>query len=213
MTITYETLFEILRREKNQDDLQKLNDNFFSELKEYILSKSVALEEKPRLDQFIEGYENEQNAVKAQLQNIRKLARDIFERRKRKIIDIAINKAKTSSNIIDTSSLLPEEISFFNEQTELISRFRSNVLEAALGHKKQAENSAEPAKIEAKELNTAAEEQNNEELKKVRITEEIPKFVGVDLEIYGPFSSDEDVELKHDIADMLVKANKAKIAD
>ena len=32
MTITYETLFEILRREKNQDDLQKLDPKFFDEL-------------------------------------------------------------------------------------------------------------------------------------------------------------------------------------
>lgn len=213
MTITYETLFEVLRRERNQEDLQKLADNFFSELKQYIEEKNKALFEKPRLDQFIEGHENEHDAIRIQLMNIRKLAKDVFERRKRKIIDMAINKAKTSSAIIDTSALLPEEKDFFNEQIKLISVFRNNVLETTLGYQKTAENSLKSTENEAKELNRDSLEQDNEEFKKVQVLEEIPKFVGVDLEIYGPFNSDEEIELRPEIAEMLVKANKAKVVE
>ena len=54
-------------------------------------------------------------------------------------------------------------------------------------------------------------EQTNEDLKRVQVLEEIPKFVGVDLEIYGPFDFEEEVELRSEIAEMLIKANKAKV--
>ena len=209
MAITYETLFEILRREKNQDDLQKLDPKFFNELDEYVEEKNNALNEKPRLDQFMEGYENEQNAIKIQLNNIRKITRDIFDRRERKIIEMAINKAKTGSNIIDTSSLLPQEKDFFNAQIKLISEFRYDVLEPVLTSQKPGSRALED-KLEQKDLNMAVKEENTE-LKKVKVTEAIPKFVGVDLEIYGPFSQHEEIELHPEIAEMLIKTNRAKV--
>lgn len=206
MTVTYEMLFEILRREKNQDDLQKLEPKFFKELNDYVEEKNNALNEKPRLDQFMEGYENEQNAIKIQLTNIRKIIRDIFDRRERKIMEMAINKAKTGSNIIDTSALLPEEKDFFNAQIKLISEFRYDVLEPVLTSQKSVSKAIEK---EQKGLNTAPKDENNE-LKKVKVIEQIPKFVGVDLEIYGPFSQHDEIDLKPEIAEMLVKTNRAK---
>ncbi|MBS3115091.1 DNA replication complex GINS family protein [Candidatus Woesearchaeota archaeon] len=209
MTITYETLFEILRREKNQDDLQKLDPKFFDELDEYVEEKNNSLNEKPRLDQFMEGYENEQNAIKIQLTNIRKIIRDIFDRRERKIMEMAINKAKTGSNIIDTSALLPQEKDFFNAQIKLISEFRYDVLEPVLTSQKPGSRALED-KLEQKDLNMAVKEENTE-LKKVKVTEAIPKFVGVDLEIYGPFSQHEEIELHPEIAEMLIKTNRAKV--
>ena len=78
---------------------------------------------------------------------------------------------------------------------------------------KRAETPPEAVKTEAKELNTDSLEETNEDLKKVQVLEEIPKFVGVDLEIYGPFNSEEEVELRSEIAEMLVKANKAKVVE
>src|SRR3989344_4279639 len=157
MTISSETLFEILRREKNQDDLQKLDPKFFDELDEYVEEKNNALNEKPRLDQFMEGYENEQNAIKIQLNNIRKITRDIFDRRERKIIEMAINKAKTGSNIIDTSSLLPQEKDFFNAQIKLISEFRYDVLEPVLTSQKPGSRAS--GRLEQKGLNMAVKEE------------------------------------------------------
>ena len=56
-----------------------------------------------------------------------------------------------------------------------------------------------------------AVKEENTELKKVKVTEAIPKFVGVDLEIYGPFSQHEEIELHPEIAEMLIKTNRAKV--
>ena len=157
----------------------------------------------------MEGYENEQNAIKIQLTNIRKIIRDIFDRRERKIMEMAINKAKTGSNIIDTSALLPQEKDFFNAQIKLISEFRYDVLEPVLTSQKPGSRALED-KLEQKDLNMAVKEENTE-LKKVKVTEAIPKFVGVDLEIYGPFSQHEEIELHPEIAEMLIKTNRAKV--
>jgi DNA replication initiation complex subunit (GINS family) len=212
MTITYETLFEVLRKEKNHEDLQNLDNAFISEVKKYIEDKSKNLSEKPRLDQFMEGYENEQAALRIQLQNIRKLVKDLFDRRERKIIDMAINKAKTGSNIVDTSALLPEEKAFFDEQIKAIASFRSEVLESMLIGQNRAKRALETVQ-EPKELNMEPSETNDKAFKKVQITESVPKFVGVDLEIYGPFSDQEEVELSPEIAEMLVKTNKARVVE
>lgn len=203
MTITYETLFEVLRKEKNQEDLQKLEATFYEEVQKYVQEKAVRLDEKPRLDQYIEGYEQEMTALRIQLNNIRKIVRDIFDRRERKIIEMAVNKAKTGSNIVDTSALLPEEKTFFDEQINTINSFRGENLNPVLGFQK-------PNK--PKDLNIAPSEANIE-FKKVQMLESVPKFVGVDLEIYGPFNASDEVELNPEIAEMLIKTSKAKIIE
>lgn len=211
MTVTYETLFEILRKEKNHEDLQKLADSFFVDVQKYVSEKSLQLG-KPRLDEFTEAHENQQNAIRIQLQNIKKLIRDIFDRRERKIIEMALNKAKTGSNIVDTGALLPEEHAFFQRQLQAISLFRSDILEPTVSAQKPL-GVAPEAFVEAqkpKDLNMEPSESNTKVFKRIQILETIPKFVGVDLEIYGPFNVDETHELKPEIAEMLVKTNKAE---
>jgi DNA replication initiation complex subunit (GINS family) len=215
MAITYEMLFEILRKEKNHEDLQKIDVDFYDELHAYVTEKSRSLSEKPRLDQFVEGHEQEQNAIRTQLQNIKKLIKDIFDRRERKIIEMAINKAKTGSNIIDSSALLPQEKAFFNEQIELIGSFRSEILDSALLMQKPFQKAPESPQTaeQPKELNMALDDPNDNPFKKVHMLESVPKFVGIDLEVYGPFTADEQVALREEIAEMLVKTNKAKIVE
>jgi DNA replication initiation complex subunit (GINS family) len=213
MTITYETLFEVLRKEKNQEDLQKLDSSFYHETKKYVADKATVLAEKPRLDHFADGYENEQQAIRIQLNNIRKIIKDIFDRREHKIMIMAVNKAKTGSSIIDTTALLPEEQDFFNDQIKAISGFRSVVLEATLIPGKTAPNRPETSLKEPKELNMEQSEPLINQLKKVHILESVPKFVGIDLEIYGPFDSNEEHELTPEIAEMLIKTNKARFVE
>ncbi len=211
MAITYEHLFEILRKEKNYEDLQKLESNFFAEVATYVEEKAKKLSEKPRLDDFTSN-ENEQNAIRTQLQNIRKIIRDIFDRRERKIIEMASNKAKTGSNIIDTTALLPDEEQFFQDQVNTIMGFRKDVLDPSLTGQKSSRMAVEApaAEYKPKDLNMAPNESNISDLKKVHILESVPKFVGVDLEIYGPFNATDEVELNPEIAEMLIKTNKAK---
>ena len=51
----------------------------------------------------------------------------------------------------------------------------------------------------------------SQELKKrVLITHPVPKFVGKELEVYGPFNPDEEAELPSEIADILINKGRAK---
>ncbi|HME87288.1 MAG TPA: hypothetical protein VKE88_02655 [Candidatus Nanoarchaeia archaeon] len=204
MAVTYEMLFEILRKEKNHEELQKLHESFFGEVKGYLSEKNAALQERTRLDQFTEGSENEQAALRIQIHNIKKLIKDIIDRRERKVIEMALNKAKTEANIIDTSLLLPEESSFFEQQIRVIQGFRTAILEVP----SSVQEAPKP-----KDLNMAPGEKSVKELKKVHIIESVPKFVGVDLEVYGPYNTSDEIELHQMIADMLIKTNKAKIVE
>ena len=43
VNITYETLFEILRREKNREELQKLDESFFNDVLNYVKEKKQQL--------------------------------------------------------------------------------------------------------------------------------------------------------------------------
>ena len=43
VTITYETLFELLRREKERNELQKLDDSFFPNILRYLKDKHTII--------------------------------------------------------------------------------------------------------------------------------------------------------------------------
>ena len=49
------------------------------------------------------------------------------------------------------------------------------------------------------------------ELKTVRITKEMPKFVGEDMTSYGPFKEEDIANLPSEIADLLIKTQRAEL--
>jgi DNA replication initiation complex subunit (GINS family) len=124
VAITYETLFEILRREKNRDELQELHKTFFEDVVSYLQGKMTILNN-PQSELF--GYDEREKTL-ILVQNIKKLIRDLYDRREKKIINMAINKARTKSSIINTSTLLNEEKSFFDSLCTTLERYRVDVL-------------------------------------------------------------------------------------
>jgi len=128
--ITYETLYEILRREKSKDELQKLDEPFFRDVLDYLREKaSIVQEAAGKFDMFsVEEKENTQN----QLNNIRRILKELYARREKKIIEMALNKSKTNSNIIDTTNLLAKEHELYNETVKTLDSFRKNILLALL---------------------------------------------------------------------------------
>ena len=107
VNITYETLFELLRREKNREELQKLDDSFLNDVLDYLNEKKQQLELlKTKNDLFAV---DEKKKAEIQDENIKKIIRELYERREKKIITIAIDKSRTSESVVDTSTLLKEE--------------------------------------------------------------------------------------------------------
>ena len=102
--VTFETLYDALRKEKVREDLQNLPKHFFNDVLVYLREKQQAYDEtQGKLDLFSSA---EREKLTVQLQNIRRILKELYDRREKKIVDIAINKSRTQSNIIDTSNML-----------------------------------------------------------------------------------------------------------
>lgn len=204
INITYETLFEIMKREKDTADLQKLGPNFFGDVVSYLNEKKKLLEK----DESLFSYE-EKKKVERQIDNAKRIIKDIYERRVKKIINIGLVKSRTKSNVIDSSNFLESEKKFFNEIVKVLDGFRSdvinNVLEGAIPTVSRLSIN------ESSENNETKEEDSSEsKTKLVRFLNAVPKFVGKELEEYGPFEEEDIANLPSEIADLLIGKEKVE---
>jgi DNA replication initiation complex subunit (GINS family) len=247
VTITYETLFDILRREKNNEELQKLPGGFYEDTADYLKEKFNILEESKKLDSSFSVVDKEKTAE--DLLSIRKVLKELYNRREKKIIKVALDTAMINAPIGNTDNMLDYEIELFNRSIKLFRQFRVKVLENLLegktpGHlnncskSEQAEaeeqdssagGEEQDSSAEAKEQDLQEGERNNEkpsgeetdsmpeteaeEVIKVVLLDDVPEFVGRELEVYGPFKKGEEKSLPKEIADILIEKNAAKLKE
>jgi DNA replication factor GINS len=195
ISITYETLFELLRREKNRDELQSMSPTFYQDLVEYLATKKQ-LTEKRFQELEVEGME--QRRLLIQMDNTTKIVREIYERREKKIIMMALNKARTGSSIIDTSTLLEEEKKLFDDLISVLDTTRQGVLCNLL-------NARLPDLCPKQK-----QEAPQDDTRMVRFLHSVPKFVGTELETYGPFETDDVARLPSEIASVLISKGRAE---
>ena len=202
VVITYETLFELLKREKERPDLQKLEPTFFSDTISYMKDKKKILEAKS--DSVFAP--EERKKTERQLENIFKILKELYEKREKKILQLALDKSRTHSNLIDASALLKEEKAFFDAATALLDSYREAILYTVMNEKLPFMQPLED-KRPAAEFKSASEIRKNAKL--VRFMQHIPKFVGPELEEYGPFEEEDIANLPAEIADVLISKGKA----
>jgi DNA replication initiation complex subunit (GINS family) len=195
--ITYEFLFEIMRSEKNSSELQKLPDNFYELVVEYIKEKQDLLKKDDDLFSA-----NEKKQVLTLLENLEKILTEIYNRREKKIIDLAIVKSKTKSGLIDTTNMLKYEVLFFEKVLITFDNFRNNLLTSAL--------SARPIDMEFMSDNAKT---NQKSIITVRFLEDISKFVDEDMKYHGPFEKETIATLPLSVARILEEQNKLEILD
>lgn len=124
--VTLEALYDILRNEKKKEDLQQLDSAFFVDVVAYLREKKALLEAKSDQDELFAG--TEKDKLEYELRSIKRILKEIYEKREKKIIDIAMNKSRTRSDIIDTAAMLREEKEFYNLLVSLLDKYRSGVL-------------------------------------------------------------------------------------
>ena len=285
INITYETLFDLLRREKNHEELQKLPDNYYENVTTYLRDKFAILEESKKIQDSFSSADHEKTSE--DILSIRKVLKELYNRREKKIVKVALDTAMINAPIADTDSMMDYELELYNKVVRLFKQFRSRVLMNLLdakepGHlsgftdngstqleeqtpppkeeeesklsteeqtepkssqitpetpkeetsnessEEEPENSAveeqEPDKPESlmdtqeenqedstekspEPENSAVEEQ---ETIKILFLADIPKFVGRELEVYGPFNKEETFVLPKDIANILIEKGRAK---
>jgi DNA replication initiation complex subunit (GINS family) len=124
--VTLETLYDILRNEKKREDLQKLEETFFIDVIGYLREKNDLLESKQGSNELFAA--GERDKLEYELRSIKRILKEIYEKREKKMIDIALNKSRTGSDIIDTSSMLKEEKEFYNRILDNLDSFRKGIL-------------------------------------------------------------------------------------
>ena len=195
VTITYEVLFDILRREKDNNELQGLEDSFYDEVAEYLEEKRDTVQSS-RTSAYTPSSEYEKQKI--QLRNIVRTVKEIYNIRERKIVALARSKARSEASLIDTTKLLVDEQPLFDDSVELFRKQRKEVLEDALGKKP----------IRSKEQPKAPD---NEDAVSAIILKDLPKFLGPDKKVYGPFEEGSDVEIPQSVAELLERKGRAEL--
>jgi len=183
--INYRTLRKIQQMEKNSPVLTDLKTGFYNDLSEYLENLNNRLKE--------EKSSQKQMLLKDEIQNTKKIATSIYEQREKKILLAAISKARGGNP--DLKNMENIEKKLFEPVLELMLKSRKNFLD-----KDNAESeSNEPEPVEPKD-----EEKQEKSNSVVRVTEDVPEFIGTDEKKYNLRKNDA-ISLPDDMADMLSK--------
>lgn len=191
--ITYETLYEILRKERTRQELQELEPNFFEKIVKYLKEKEAILESQKQKSSL---FQEETKKTEKQIENIKKILKELYERREIKIINLALSSSRTNTN--NKINLLPEEQELYSSLKLILNLSRTNILEKII--KGELPKKEEPKPIKS----------NENELKLIRFIKHVPKFVGTDNNIYGPFEPEMMANLPSKIAELLITKERAE---
>lgn len=201
VVITYETLYELLRIEKLRPELQKLDESFFKDIVNYIQEKKAILDSQKAKDSVFTQIEAEK--TKRQIVNILKIVRDLYEKRENKILQLALIASRTGQEN-KVPVMLTEEKELYKLILDSLSKFRQNILHNIL----EAKTPEIIEKEKPKEIKTLQKPENSTKL--IRFLHELPKFVGTDLKTYGPFDKEDVAHLPTEVANLLIKKEKAE---
>lgn len=215
--ITLETLYDMLRNEKKKEDLQKLDQAFFFDVVAYLREKQALLEMKKEGENIFAAGEKEK--LEYELRSIRRILKELYEKREKKILDIAMNKSRTGSDIIDTSAMLREEKEFYAQVLQSLDHFRRGILlnlfrgelPSISSQMQRIEINLEQRKEQIKaELQQSSAREDKKPMAKIRFTHPTPSFVWKDMKVYGPFDVGEETEIFPEVAELLIRKGRAE---
>jgi DNA replication initiation complex subunit (GINS family) len=187
--INYRTLRKIQQMEKNSPVLTELKPDFYNTLSEYLENLDNRFER--------ETSSQKQILLKDEIQNTKKIVTNIYEQREKKILLAAISKARGGKP--DLKNMVDAEKNLFEPVLDLMRKSRKKILEI-----ETRENKSNDTKIvEPKEEEKTEEKQENSN-PIVRVTKDIPEFIGTDEKKYNLRNNDV-VSLPKDMSDMLSK--------
>ena len=188
-TLTYEALYDILRRERTRQELQKLDSNFYKDVDNYIREKIKTLESQRQKSSIFAQKEIEK--TEKQLDNVKKIIKELYEKREIKITQLALSMAKTK-DMQEVIELLPEERNMFENLVKTLRESREIIIYNLIEGK--------PKVIKT-----------DNETRLIRFVQAVPKFVAEDSNEYGPFEEEYIASLPLKVADILVRNNRAEI--
>lgn len=153
-TITFELIRKIQREEQRSPKLSRIPDDFYKAVLAYIQQKRQIAKEDRR------------NVL--EVKSIERLVEDIFDRRERKVVNAAVNAARTN---IQPENMAEEEKDFFDLVATSIRQRRETSLRKLFAAEK------------------------GEQAGLIVFKDEVPEFVGSDMKNYGPFKKGDIAKL------------------
>ncbi|WP_174591367.1 DNA replication complex subunit Gins51 [Methanocella conradii] len=201
--MSLEDLQLILTKEREIDELQELGDSFYENAALYIKKLEEARSEATNY--------READMISDELKNARMVLEGIFDRRRSKIIDAAINAA--SGIKIDVKGLTSKEKTMYETIVAALERGRNEILIPILEPtplQNPAKNILGETTTKEKPIENSLTYDNHvdEDLMMVKVLKDIPRFVGVDGRHYH-LSSEDIVVLPKANALVLCKKNVA----
>ena len=203
VTITYETLYDLLKREKERSDLQRLDETFFMNVLRYLKDKHAIID-KQQTDLFSV---EEKRKTQEHLEKVRGIIKALYEKRERKIVSMAIDKSRNKSTIVDNSVFLKEEKALFDAIVNLLGVNREQVLFNILDLNAPV---IFESIVKEKRTEVIEKKETPKETKLVRFLHAVPKFVGKELDEYGPFEEEDVASLPVEIANVLITKGRVE---
>jgi len=199
--INYRTLREIQQMEKKSPILTEIRSAFYSDISKYIEDLKIRLQN--------ETSSQKQTLLNEEIENIEKIAINIYELREKKIILAAITKARGGNPEI--KNMISSEKNLFNSILNLINTSRMHLLKKESNEKKTIESeerATEPKEVEEKPQELIDKNKNQNPI--IRVIEDVPEFIGTNEKRYNLRKND-ILSIPEDMCEMLHRKGVVKI--
>ena len=193
--ITYETIRSAHRAEKDEE-LQKLPEGFFESVRNWFKHKEKMKDTTSLLE----------------LENAKKLLEDVINRRQKKIVLAALS---TIRGQLPPSNLTDNERKFFDEVVSSLKSFKNDMEEKFRDYEDVVEEKIEEAKKSIEEIKPVEEKIEKTVVKPdgkllVKVLTDLPRFVGSDMQAYGPLKNGDVITLPEKIGKLLIARKVAE---
>jgi len=183
--ITYQEIYDILRKEKYNEELQQLPQNFLEEVSSYLLEKKDIVNREQKNQEL---FSDTMRIIRKQLDNALSIIKEILVIRERKVLNLAFIASITGITKKDTENLLEHEKELFEVTIKKLEQNQHNI---------------------SKKLNGNLEKKKDLKNVLIRFTEEVPAFLNIDGTELGPFKQGDVANLRQEIAEILLSDRKA----
>lgn len=183
--ITYNDLYELLRKEKFNETLQALPKNFLIDISEYLNEKREQSAMESNL--FVDSVAK----TKKQLENSVAIFKELMLRRKKKLLNLVFVAAETGIMKRDYENMLALERDLFEK---MVKSFEESERELS-------------AVFIQKRIDEA------KKYRMIIFNQDVEQFVDMGGNPTGPFASGELANLEKEVAEILVSGGKANFVD
>lgn len=184
--ITYNDLYEALRRERYSEQLQPIIPNFVKEVSAYLKDKEDLVKKDTNM------FSEEAQKNKKQLDNAVSIFKELILRRKKKLLDLAFVSASTGISKRDFEHMIDFEKNMFEEIMNGLGESDKKIEKILMG-------------IEEGKGGTTN--------KLILFKHDADEFLDLEGNKLGPFKKGDIVNIPQEIANILIVDNKADPVD